>query len=128
MQSKENPSVIWVGPQRGEAFRRLATELDRMGLHLAACESVADLAGTLESRSRAVLVVPDCSECAALADTALEALESLYRSVPVVILAEAPAFGRYYDLMRRGVRHYYELSESPARIADAVRYMAARAA
>ena len=128
MQSTDPTSVVWVGPQRGEAFHHLAAELSRNGMSLAVCETAGDLAGALRIRSRAVVVVPDGDASAALADAVLTALESVYRPVPVVVLAEASAFGRYYELMRRGVRHYYELSEAPERIASAVQYTAAHAA
>ena len=44
--------------------------------------------------------------------TALEEVESLYRPVPDVVWAEAPAFGRYYDPMRRG----FAITTNPANL------------
>ncbi len=128
MQPTDPASVVWVGPYRGEAFHHLAAELHRQGLSLAVCEAADDLAETLRSRPRAVLVMRDGGDCKILADAALAALGAVYRPVPVVVLADESAFGRYYDLMRRGVRHYYALSETPERITSAVRHIAAHPA
>lgn len=126
MQS-EAASVIWVGPGEGEAYERVAADLRGRGLPLAVCEDTAELAKALRRRSRAVVVVRD-SGGASLADAALAAVESVYRPVPVVVLADEAAFSRYYELMGRGVRHYCDLSEAPERIARVVRHTAASAA
>src|SRR5690606_15577603 len=98
--STDSASVVWVGPQRGEAFDHLEAELSRNGLSLAVCETASELARTLRSRPRAVFIVRDGEDCTALADAALTALEALYQPVPILVLADELAFSRYYELMR----------------------------
>ena len=127
MRPADFASVIWVGSKRGQVFSGLAADLRRRGLDVEVCEDADALPETLSRTPRAVVILRDDSG-ASLTDTALAALESIYRPVPVVVLAEESAFGRYYDLMVRGVRHFFSLGETPARIARAVQHTAARAA
>ncbi|MEZ5361864.1 MAG: hypothetical protein R2748_05830 [Bryobacterales bacterium] len=119
--------MIWVGSRGGETFRGLAADLRRRGFSVEVCESVDALPETLHRTPRAVLILRE-EGGASLTDAALAALESTYRSVPIVVLAEESAFGRYYELMVRGVRHFFSLRESPAQIGRAVQHTAAHAA
>ena len=120
-------SVIWVGPAGGESFQRLTADLRRHGLGFIICKNPDQLPQTLSRTPRAVVVVLD-DPSASLADATLTALQSVCRPIPVVVLIEKSAFGHYYDLMGRGVRHYYAASESPEQIARAVQYTVAHAA
>lgn len=108
-------------------FPGLAADLRRRGLDVEVCENADALPETLSRTPREVVILRDDSG-ASLTDAALAALASIYRPIPVFVLAEESAFGRYYDLMVRGVRHFYNLREAPARIALAVHFTAARAA
>ena len=127
METTNATSIIWVGPAGSDSRQCLAASLFRHGFSLAICENTDQLSQLLSRTPKAVVVVVDDPK-AVLVDAALAALERLYRSVPVVVLAEQSTFARCYDLMGRGVLHVYELGEAPDRIARAVQHTAARAA
>ena len=100
-------------------FSGLAADLRRRGLELEVCENAKALTETLSRTPRAVVILRDDSG-ASLTDSVLALLASIYRPVPVVVLAEESAFGRYYDLMLRRVRHFFYSGEPPARVGLAV--------
>jgi DNA-binding NtrC family response regulator len=127
MNENGHAPIVWVGDKRDDAFDRLAAALSRLGLALELCGSVGQLPKALARWRRAVVVARDSGSGSAAAET-MAALEHVYRPVPVVVLMEGSAFGRYYDLMGRGADHFYEVNEAPERIAHAVRHTAARAA
>lgn len=119
--------VIWVGDAGGETFDRLAAVLQRCGVSLEIARSSEQLRRAVERSPRAVVVVLDDASGLGV-NAPLEVLESFCRPVTVVALTERPEFGRYYDLMGRGVEYYYGFNEGPDCIARAVRHTAARAA
>jgi DNA-binding NtrC family response regulator len=124
---REETRVIWLGPRNDAALDDVAEALRNQGIELEVSERAHDLAAAVSLSPRAVIVVSDHVSPGS-AEEALMALESVYRPIPVVILMDHSAFGRYYDLMRRGATYFYERGEGTDRIVRGVRHAAARAA
>lgn len=113
------PSVFWIGPRTGKLYLELVARLGARGLSVIDIESAEAPPETLRLHAKAVIVVCDQGS-EGMTRRVLESLHAGLRNSPVIVLVERSEFGDYYDMMNRGANYYYEQSENPRRIAQAV--------
>ena len=118
---EENPAKAkgQPGDWRDDVVERIV----RDGFAVQLLTSTEALLAALQAHPKAVVVVCD-KEYGRTSREVLAALAAGLRSSPVVVLVERSEFGDYYDVMARGACCYYEQTESPRLIAQAVEWAA----
>lgn len=123
--------VLWVGPAALQPWSDVVAAIREDGFEIEVPADRAELLGVLRRYPRAPVVVCKTGDRSRV-DELLGLLGEFGRFNPVLVLVDRPEFGDYYDLMHRGASYYYEASEEPGRIAQAVNWaaggMAAQAA
>jgi len=113
------PSIIWIGPAAGPVHHEVVSKTKRNGLAVLDLDSPESLNAVLRLFPKAVIVVCD-NQHGRISRQVLDSMAAGMRNAPVVVLVERSDFGDYYDVMAQGAFCYYEQSESPKAIANAV--------
>jgi len=117
------PLILWIGSPLGVLHDEVVGRIRKDGLEVEELGSAEALLDVLHVHPKAVIVVCD-KQYGRRSREVLDALEAGLRGSPVVVLVERSEFGDYYDVMGRGAFCYYEQSENPRRIAEAVEWAA----
>ncbi len=119
-------SVITVGSETPLYLGPLVQRLADNGLHHHNAPSTEDLVALLSNATKldrvAVLVYNGPGTAAA--HHLLEALETGYSDVPVIVVVNEPNIEEHYELMSQGAYDYFGFSEGTTVIEKAVRWAA----